>query len=164
MKKYLILLLVCILCACSHNSHSDFVIEGTTLIEYTGNEAEIIVPDNVTRIGASAFETNEQYPKDEIKKITVPGTVEVIEGEAFAFCYADVIVIEEGCKELGDRAFMDSYPTDVTLPESLITIGYNLFETEEGLRDTKFHVVEGSAIDRALKEQDPYGSYTIVYD
>ncbi|MBO6046600.1 MAG: leucine-rich repeat protein [Erysipelotrichaceae bacterium] len=165
MKKLFILFLAVFLVACQQgSSNSDFIIKNHTLVEYIGNEKEIVIPDDVTKIGASAFETSDEYPKDEIEKITVPGTVKVIDAEAFAFCYADIIIIEEGCEEIGDRAFMDSYPDEVTLPASLTKIGRQLFETEEGLSGTKFHIVKGSSIDLAIQKQNPYGSYEIVYD
>ena len=165
MKKLFILFLAVFLVACQQgSSNSDFIIKNHTLVEYIGNEKEIVIPDDVTKIGPSAFETSDEYPKDEIEKITVPGTVKVIDAEAFAFCYADIIIIEEGCEEIGDRAFMDSYPDEVTLPASLTKIGRQLFETEEGLSGTKFHVVKGSSIDLAIQKQNPYGSYEIVYD
>ena len=35
--------------------NNDFIIENGTLIEYTGNDAEVVVPSDVTTIGKYAF-------------------------------------------------------------------------------------------------------------
>lgn len=165
MRRLLMLLAACLLIGCTATkTNSDFVIVNHELVAYRGNDAEVTIPDDVTVIKSSAFETSDDYPKDGIRKIIVPGTVKTIESEAFAFCYADIIIFEEGVESIGDSAFLDSYPEELTFPASIKTVGTRILETEEGLPGTKIHVVKGSVIDKAIQEQDPYGHYTLVYD
>ncbi len=143
---------------------SSFYIRDGVLLEYRGNRKKVVVPDQVRRIRSGAFETNEKYPKDKIREIIVPGTVKKIDAEAFAFCYADKIVIEEGVEQIGRRAFMDSYIDEIHFPSSIRKAGVGLMETEEGLRDAKIYVHQGSYMEKVIRKQDPYGSYEIQYE
>lgn len=100
--------------------------------------------------------------RGESSTVTVPGTVKEIKAQAFAFTGADVIVIEEGVKVIGDDAFMDSYIKEIHFPASLTEIGERIMETEEGLRGTEIHVVGGSAADKYFEENRPYGDVEII--
>lgn len=141
-----------------------FYIRNGVLLEYRGNRKKVVIPKSVSRIAGSAFETREKYPKDKIREIVVPGTVRKIDAEAFAFCYADKIVIEEGVKRIGKRAFMDSYIDEIHFPASVMKAGEGLMDTEEGLRDTKIYVKQGSYMEELIWKQDPYGSYEIIFE
>lgn len=95
-------------------------------------------------------------------EVTVPNTVKVIKKEAFAFCSASVIVIEEGVETIETMAFMDSYPKEIHFPKSITNIGTGILETEEGLNGTKIYVCEGSAMEQYLKDNAPYGEFEII--
>lgn len=117
-------------------------------------EGEIIIPKNVTAISREAFKDFK-----EIKKITIPGNVKIVEEFAFSGCDVEEVVIEEGLKEIRQGAFKKcknlrkaSLPstiknigeeafcqcrnlTEANLPEGLKTIEKDLFRNCENLKD-----------------------------
>jgi hypothetical protein len=147
----------------AYDNKNDFLIKNGVLITYTSNKAEVVVPDSVVEIATSAFEDGKNGAKDKIRTIIVPGSVKKIDSQAFAFCYAKKIIFKEGVEEIGDYAFMDSYPTEIYFPSSIKKVGVNILGTEEGLRNTKIYVVKDSKIEEIIRQQDPYGSYEIIY-
>lgn len=104
--------------------NSDFKLDGTTLIKYTGTAYAVSVPDEVETIGEEAFSGN-NYIKlvrlpDKLKsieygafsycsilnKISIPDSVESIGSGAFACCPSLTSVeIGEGVKEMGSGVF-----------------------------------------------------------
>ncbi|MDR0910521.1 MAG: leucine-rich repeat domain-containing protein [Spirochaetaceae bacterium] len=88
-----------------------FFVDGTTLIQYTGNEQKIVIPDSVTSIAKSVF-----Y-KGTMKEVVVPANVNTIGEDAFQLC-GNLITI--------------------TLPEKLETISTNLFFGCRSLKVIKF--------------------------
>lgn len=58
----------------------NFIIEDGVLVEYTGNETEVVIPDSVTRIGNYAFAGSK------LEEITIPCNVELIGHAAFRGC------------------------------------------------------------------------------
>lgn len=89
MKKAIIsLLLALTLCLGAASpaiaASSDFVIERgelTTLVKYTGHDANVVIPDNVERIAYEAF-------KDctELVSVTLPSSLQAVEDYAFSGC------------------------------------------------------------------------------
>ncbi len=80
---------------------SDFIIEGTTLVNYTGTATTVSVPATVETIGRSAFEEN-----DTIKKITIPDSVTTIEEYAFWGCERlETVILGDGLQEVADFTF-----------------------------------------------------------
>lgn len=75
-------------------------------------------------IGQAAF-----FKCSSLASVTIPDTVEMIEGSAFAYCSSlSSIEIPEGLVRLDYSSFFDcSALTSVTLPESLRYIGDNAF-------------------------------------
>ncbi len=138
-----------------------FCIQDGVLYAYRGEAEEVTVPEGVTEIYMEAFAGDYGHGEN-LKKVTVPGTVKVIRSNAFAFTAADVIVLEEGVEEIEEFAFMDSYIDEITFPASLTTIGDCIMETEEGLSGTKIYVPEGSAIETYLKDNPPYGDFEMI--
>ena len=91
---------------------SEFVIEGTKLISYTGYAYHVIVPEGVTEIGEKAF-----YGNQSLYTIQFPNTLTEI--GKLAFC---------ACRSL----------KRVDFPSSLITIGYTAFAACGALESVAF--------------------------
>lgn len=73
----------------------DFIIEGTTLVEYVGDDTEVIIPNGITTIDGSAFSNSL-----EVEKLVIPDSVTTIKGE----CCWEVksIIIGKGLCNLVD--------------------------------------------------------------
>ena len=78
-------------------AETDFTISGNKLTAYIGAGGNVIIPDGVTVIGAGAFKN-----KTTVTGVTIPSTVQIIENEAF----------------------MGSGLISVTIPDSVVTLGY----------------------------------------
>lgn len=84
-------------------SHIDsFIIDEGVLTKYTGNDAEVCIPDGVTEIGFMAF-----YRCTEIKSVQIPDSVVKISHGAF-----------EGCTAL----------TEIRIPDSVTSIDSGTFK------------------------------------
>ena len=84
-----------------------------------GEFEEFVIEDDVTAIGACAF----QYCNN-LKNIDIPGSVKSIGGDAFAYCESlETVNIGDGCTEIGYNSF--AYCTglsDVTMTASVTKI------------------------------------------
>lgn len=149
-------------CGQSKEAQEGFEIENNILVAYTGDAKEIMIPDNVTEIACDALSWDYEHGTN-LQKVTVPGTVKVIDERAFAFTAADTIIIEEGVEEIGDDAFMDSYIEEIHFPSSVIKIGSGIMETEEGL-SAKIYCVKGSPIAEYFEKEMPYGECELIYE
>ena len=75
---------------------ADFIIQGTTLVKYYGNEAHVTVPAGVTVINHEAF-----YRRPKLKTVELPDTVTTIKRWAFRECRAlERIVIPQSVTKL----------------------------------------------------------------
>ena len=75
---------------------ADFIIQGTTLVKYYGNEAHVTVPAGVTVINHEAF-----YRRSRLKTVELPDTVTTIKRWAFRECRAlERIVIPQSVTKL----------------------------------------------------------------
>ena len=63
------------------SNNSDFQIEDGVLIEYTGKDKDVVIPDSVKWIGYSAF-----YGCKSLTSITIPNSVISIGYNAFCGC------------------------------------------------------------------------------
>jgi hypothetical protein len=80
-----------------------FVMEGATLIHYTGNKAHVVVPKGTTEIGTKAFIWNKT-----IHTVTLPDSVTMIHSEAFHGCTnMESIHLGSSLERIGSRAFQD---------------------------------------------------------
>ncbi|MBQ7775729.1 MAG: leucine-rich repeat domain-containing protein [Lachnospiraceae bacterium] len=103
---------------------SDFQIEGTTLVSYTGTATTVSVPATVEKIGRSAFEDN-----NKIEKITIPDSVTEIEEYAFWGCdNLEKVVLGKGLYEVADFTFT-ACPNlkEVYIPDNIRRIGIMTF-------------------------------------
>ncbi|MBD5465733.1 MAG: leucine-rich repeat domain-containing protein, partial [Lachnospiraceae bacterium] len=82
-------------------NHSDFIIDGTTLISYEGTDYSVSIPRSVKRIAQNAFENNMV-----VERLTIPKTVEQIDAGAFAGCgNLKEINIPASVTQIGSGAF-----------------------------------------------------------
>ncbi len=116
---------------------SDFQMEGTTLVNYTGTATTVSVPANVETIGRSAFENNKT-----IKKITISDNVTTIEEYAFWGCDSlESVVFGKGLAEISDFAFTKCKNLkEVYIPDTIQRIGIMAFAECQSLQDIKIPV------------------------
>lgn len=105
-------------------SASDFKMDGTTLIGYTGTASDVSVPSTVTAIGEGAFQNNTA-----ITKITIPENVEGIGPYAFWGCdHLEQVSLGGGLYEVGDYAFANCPELKtISFPANITRIGIKAF-------------------------------------
>lgn len=111
-----------------------WLIEGRTVLRYTGTETDVQVPDGVTVIGKHAFES-----RTAVAHVTLPDSVAVIEDYAFSSCtgLADV-QLPESVAIIGWYAFSGCESlTEVTIPAKVTAIGQNAFQNCTSLADVQ---------------------------
>ena len=92
-----------------------------------------------------------------METITIPGTVEILEPYALTFTNADIVIMEEGVKEIGDHAFSDAYIERITFPNSIENIGFGTLDTQIG--NNPEIICERESYACLFYENDPpYGS------
>ena len=103
------------------NTENNIVTNG--MFEYTNLET-IILPDNITKIGARAFQVLKN-----MKRLIIPEGVTIIEREAFDTNYNLVeITLPESVEEIGDYAFSSCNKLQsIKLPNKVTTLGTYLF-------------------------------------
>ena len=124
----------------------DFQIDDGVLTAYLGNGGEVIIPEEVTKIGTSAFQNCTALTKVTIPEsvttigtyafrgctglteVRIPKSVTTIEGYAFYGCTGLAeVTFNEGLQEIGSYAFEGSALCAVAFPASLTTIGSYAF-------------------------------------
>ena len=125
---------------------SSFVIQNGVLEKYLGDEAHVVVPEEVTIIGEDAF-----YDCQNMVSITLPKGIQSIGSGAFGYCCnLEEIVLSEELKAIGNGAFRGSGVKRITWPKGLQTIGNSAFYWCSGL--TSVALPEGLEVigDRAF--------------
>ena len=154
------------LSACSDG----FKVNTGMLIEYTGENSEVILPDNVTSIGRQVFSK-----RTDITSITIPEGVLSIGDYAFHNVGLTSITIPDSVTSIGYRAFEDSRRlTNITIGNGLTSIGDGVFnncislvEINVGVDNFAYSSIDGVMFDKLQSEviQYPQGnpatSYTI---
>lgn len=106
------------------SSSEVFKIDDDVLVQYTGNDSDVVVPDGITKIGDYSF-----LGKDSVRTIVLPDTVTVIGRSAFRSCDSlKSINLPEGMTEIESDAFTncDSL-TSIEIPSTVDTIGGDAF-------------------------------------
>lgn len=105
-------------------SASDFQINGSTLVKYTGTDSSVSIPATVEKIGKSAFEGNTA-----VTSITIPDSVKKIEEYAFWGCSRlESVRLGSGLKAIGDYSFANCKGLkSMTIPSNINTIGIQAF-------------------------------------
>ncbi len=114
---------------------NNFAIENGTLISYFGDLTDVIIPNNVIKIGAYAF-------KKEIKTVIIPSSVIEIENYAFYDCteLKSINFLENSSLVLiGDLAFYKCINlTEIVIPSSVTAIGRDAFSNCNNLKNVIF--------------------------
>ena len=133
--------------------------ENGTVTGYDDKATEVVIPANVTSIGAQAFE----YCT--LTSVTIPASVTSIGEYAFSNCWnLTSVTIHEGVESIGDFAFNGCGSlTSVTIPASVKSIGDSAFGDCTSL--TSITVAEGhteyKSVDGVLYSYD--GKTLICY-
>ena len=103
---------------------SDFQIDKTTLVKYTGTASSVSIPDSIKTIGAEAFAGNTT-----LTSINLGKNVETIEYGAFKDCvYLNSITIPDTVKTIGNGAFSNNTSLKkISLPKNLVSLGSGVF-------------------------------------
>ena len=143
------------------SSASDFQMDGTTLIGYTGTKSNVSVPSTVEVIGKSAFENNTT-----ITQVNIPDSVKQIEAYAFWGCdNLEQVSLGKGLYEVGDFAFTNCPRLKaVSFPENISRIGIMAFADCVSLRNIRIpytvYAVEDTAFDGCYRLEIDYDSGT----
>ena len=144
------------------------------LINYTGNETKLTIPDDITELNCFAlsdcynitsvtFGENSQLTSigdgafnwcESLESITIPDSVTSIGEGAFCCCAKlTSITIPDGVKSIGNYAFAGcSALESITIPDSVLSIGYSAFKECTALKNI---TIPGSVLsigDNAFKE------------
>lgn len=105
-------------------TETDFTIEGTTLVRYTGKALRVVIPEGVTEIGRAVFKDDTR-----VQEIVLPRSLEAIGDSAFERCLSlKHVELSEGVLHLGKRAFARCYDLlNVNANDRLETIGEECF-------------------------------------
>lgn len=102
----------------------DFIIENGIVKEYTGTDAEVVIPEGVIEIGVGAFRNYEK-----LESITFPLSIEVIGRSAFESCYMlKNIEIPASIKTIESSAFAACRSLEkIYIPSSIKEISMGMF-------------------------------------
>lgn len=103
--------------------NNEFVIINGQLIDTGAFSENLVIPNGVTVIGPGAFEY------DSMSTVVIPGSVEVIDDDAFQSCNnLTSVTMTDGLKKIGESAFYDCDDlTTITIPGSVTEIGRDAF-------------------------------------
>jgi len=130
-----------ILLYCQENEFitiGNYIIFGTELYMYTGEEEHVIIPDNlgITRIGNAAFRPY-GFSNRNLKSIVIPKGITSIGSEAFSGCYNLInIILPEGLIRIEEGAFLScTNIKNIIIPDSVIYIGGGAFKLCQNLEN-----------------------------
>ena len=82
-------------------ANSDFTIKNGVLVEYTGSDENVVIPDGVTEISYSAFDRCRH-----LTSVVIPNSVTKIGYAAFSYCSGlTSVTIPGSVTEIGEYAF-----------------------------------------------------------
>ncbi len=108
-----------------YEQQAGFDIEKSVLVKYIGKGGDVVIPNNVTSIGKSAFEECAN-----LKSVTIPNSVTKIENCAFYACSNLIsVALPDSLVSIGYSAFWGcSSLKSVTIPNSVTSIGSREYE------------------------------------
>lgn len=146
----------------------EFEVEQGVLKKYNGNETNILIPDDVTSIGNSAFEGCVI-----IRSISMSDNVTNIGKKAFYGCVSlESISLSPSVTKIGDEAFVECAALkSVSIPHGVKTISYSMFASCVALENVSLpksvKSIDGAAFSNclALKKIDiPESVKNIVFN
>ena len=122
------------------------------LIKYTGNDAEVFIPEHVQSIGRHAF-----LKCETLQIVHIPASVSTIETEAFYGChYLTELHMIEGLSTIHHRAFwFCNSLSKIIFPSSVRLIGSRAFECCSKLSSVTIQN-EGAFVDEYAFNETPY--------
>lgn len=106
------------------------IIDGVLAV-YNGNEENVIIPDNVTKIGERAF-----YKNENIKNVQIPDSVTEIDDFAFARTNLENVIIPRSVSRIGYAAFYQCPElSNVTIPAETNRIELGAFDGSKWMHD-----------------------------
>ena len=150
-----------------------WVIEGTTVVRYTGAEADVRIPDGVTIIGESAFKGCKS-----LKSVTIPASVTSIEDGAFDECGGFAVTyggtLAQWCQMDNDWALLDNAKsiklsdgtdlkslTTLEIPSGVTKIGAYAFDSCTSLASVTIPASVESIGESAFEDCTSLASVTI---
>lgn len=111
---------------------SDFEMDGSKLMKYSGTADVVSIPDGVKEIGEEAFAGN-----DNLIKVNIEGDVKSVGYRAFANCdNLRTIVVGDGVEEIETAAFSnDKELCNVNLGAGVKKLGTGVFAGDSQLKD-----------------------------
>ena len=97
----------------------------TEVIEYTGKETDIVIPEGVISIGKSAFSNKH------LSSVTLPSSLTSIKEAAFHSNQLSGVMLPSSLTNIGPYAFYSNQLSGVTLSASLTSIGKYAFYDNE---------------------------------
>ena len=102
------------------------------------------IPDNITKIGAKAFEGCDCF-----SSIVIPNSVIEIEANAFAQCYnLEEVVLSDSIKKIGENAFSNTCLFSLEIPSSLTQMDFPYFDNKH------LHSIKVDAGNRVYDSRD----------
>lgn len=149
---------------------SDFVMQGNKLVEYTGSDTTVWIPDTVRVIGTDAFRNCEN-----LYRVALPDKLKKIESGAFSGCETlRYLTLPDSVTEIGFGAFLGCKNLKkVSFGESLSKLGYGAFGGCENLdsvdlaKNSRYVCRYGVLYDRnqtrvyQMLAGSPYSKYTM---
>jgi len=114
----------------ANESGNEFRLDGSTLVEYSGDNSSVSIPAKVSVIGAEVFADHQ-----EIKVLTIPDTVTRIETGAFSGCTElENITIPDSVKTIESSAFNGlTKLKKISIGKGLDTLGAGAFSDCDNL-------------------------------
>ena len=111
--------------------------DGETLVSVPdGIRGSVVIPNNVTHIGAHAFSWCGR-----LRSVTIPDSVTTIGDHAFEMCHVfDGVTIPSGVRSIGPHAFCQCYGLEnATIPNGVTSIERNAFSFCSALKAVTIH-------------------------
>ena len=104
---------------------------------YTDGKGVILFDGEVSKIGESAFYSYFS-PRETLIGVFMPSSIKEVGFGAFYMCEnLQYVELSDGLTTIGDQAFSETNIENITIPESVVTVGSNPFDTCLNLKEFK---------------------------